>query len=198
MQEQHQTEPIFQLDYPPILSNEELYRSVASTSTHTNLLNDERIDELANLTNHISTNNEDDDEYDDEEDDETPNPVVKQYTLDEFKVDVRTWIELDDSIKSLQIAIKERRMAKSQLTDRITDFMYANEIEDLITKNGRIRYKTNYVRAPLSHTDIKERIRNFFDSNNSVANDLTSVVFGARGRFEKTSLRRMKLTSTQM
>jgi hypothetical protein len=116
-----------------------------------------------------------------------------QYTLDEFKVDVRTWIELDDSIKSLQNAIKERRHAKKHLTDRITSFMNTNEIEDLITKNGRIRYKTNYVKAPLSHTDIHDRICTFFESDTSTAKDLLSVVFGTRGRSERSSLRRMKI-----
>jgi len=117
----------------------------------------------------------------------------EQYTLDEFKVDVRTWIELDDSIKALQNAIKERRHAKKHLTDRITCFMNSNEIEDLITKNGRIRYKTNYVKAPLSHSDIQERICTFFDSE-SEAKELLSAIFGTRGRSEKTSLRRMKIS----
>lgn len=118
------------------------------------------------------------------------------YTLDEFKVDVRTWIELDDSIKSLQNAIKERRCAKKQLTDRITEFMNTNEIEDLITKNGRIRYKTNYVKSPLSHTDIKNRISDFFQSDENSAKQLVSMVFGLRGRSEKPSLRRMKISGT--
>ena len=111
--------------------------------------------------------------------------------LDEFKRDVRTWIELDDSIRVLQRGVKDRRDEKKMLTARIIDFMDKHDIEDLNTKNGRIRYKMTYVKSPLSHNHMKDRISAYFSSDSDVANELTTVVFGSRERAEKSCLRRM-------
>jgi hypothetical protein len=115
------------------------------------------------------------------------------YTLEDFKADVRTWIELDDSIKTLQSAIRERRQEKVQLTKRVMEFMDRHDIEDLNTKRGRIRYKTNVVRAPLSQSAIKERISTFFGGDASTAAMLTRTLFeDGREPVERSSLRRLK------
>jgi hypothetical protein len=115
---------------------------------------------------------------------------IPAYGLDEFKSDVRTWIELDDSIKMLQTSIKERKYAKKHLTNRIIEFMDHHDIEDLNTRSGRIRHKTTYVRAPLSQNTIKTRIESFFNADEKVATDLLATVFN-RDRSEKHSLRRI-------
>ncbi len=67
-------------------------------------------------------------------------------------------------------------------------------IEDLNTKDGRLRYRVTYVRSPLSHTAIKERISSYFASDAAAAQELQGAVFGNRERAEKTSLRRLKAT----
>jgi hypothetical protein len=116
--------------------------------------------------------------------------AISDYGLDEFKSDVRTWIELDDSIKMLQISIKERKCAKTHLTNRIIEFMNRHDIEDLNTRSGRIRHKTSYVRTPLSQNTIKTRIESFFSSDDKTTTDLLAMVFN-RERNEKHSLRRL-------
>ena len=114
-------------------------------------------------------------------------------SLDDFKNDVRTWVELDNSIRRMQSALKERRAAKNMLTERILGFMNRYNIEDLNTKDARLRYKTAYIRVPLSHQTIKDRISTYFGDNNArVAQELQGHLFGNRERSEKTSLRRLK------
>jgi Family of unknown function (DUF5760) len=124
-----------------------------------------------------------------------PTSEIPAYGLDEFKSDVRTWIELDDSIKMLQNSIKERKYHKKHLTNRIIEFMDHHDIEDLNTRSGRIRHKMTYVRTPLSQNTIKTRIESFFkaeedDKIANLRNDLLAVVFN-RERNEKHSLRRL-------
>lgn len=136
--------------------------------------------------------NENDDHHGNKEGDVPPIPA---YGLDEFKSDVRTWIELDDSIKMLQNSIKERKYHKKHLTNRIIEFMDHHDIEDLNTRSGRIRHKMTYVRTPLSQNTIKTRIESFFkaeedDKITNMRNDLLAVVFN-RERNEKHSLRRL-------
>ena len=113
--------------------------------------------------------------------------------LDDFKNDVRTWMELDNSIRRLQHALKERKTAKKILTDRILNFMNRYNIEDLNTNEGCLRYKVTYVRPPLTQQGIKERISSYFEANQDAARDLHVHVFGNRDRAEKMSLRRLKL-----
>lgn len=125
-----------------------------------------------------------------EQQNSVPSTDMPEYGLDEFKADVRTWIELDDSIKMLQTSIKERKCAKTHLTNRIIEFMDHHDIEDLNTRSGRIRHKTTFVRAPLSQGTIKTRIESFFSSDDKITTDLLAMVFN-RERNEKHSLRRL-------
>ena len=114
------------------------------------------------------------------------------YLLDDFKSDVCTWIELDDSIKTLQHAIRDRRLEKQKLTQRIIGFMDHHDIEDLNTKSGRIRYKTNYVRPQVSKTNIRDRISSFFPNDAQFADDIVTAIYSSREVTERQSLRRLK------
>lgn len=116
--------------------------------------------------------------------------------LEDFKHDVRAWIELDNSIRRLQASIKERRAAKKHLSDRILGFMGRNNIEDLDTKDCRLRYKVSYVRSPLSMAAIKDRVTAYFSGDPSKERErqFTGAVFGNRERVEKQSLRRLPIT----
>eukprot|EP00798_Chlamydomonas_sp_ICE-L_P029875 gene29875-biopygen11611 len=102
------------------------------------------------------------------------------YLLDDFKSDVCTWIELDDSIKTLQHAIRDRRLEKQKLTQRIIGFMDHHDIEDLNTKSGRIRYKTKYVRPQVSKTNIRDRISSFFPNDAQFADDIVTAIYSSR------------------
>jgi hypothetical protein len=114
------------------------------------------------------------------------------YLLDDFKSDVCTWIELDDSIKTLQHAIRDRRLEKQKLTQRIIGFMDHHDIEDLNTKSGRIRYKTKYVRPQVSKTNIRDRISSFFPNDAQLADDIVTAIYSSREVTERQSLRRLK------
>jgi len=112
--------------------------------------------------------------------------------LEAFKADVRTWLEVDTSIRQLHDAMRERREAKRSLTSRILLFMAEHNIEDLSTRSGRLRAQVAYVRAPLSHQVIRDRIDSFYASDSAVAQQLSGVLLGNRERCERTSLRRVR------
>ena len=113
--------------------------------------------------------------------------------LDAFKSDVRTWLELDNTVRRLQAALKERRAAKKQLTDRILGFMSRYNIEDLNTREGRLRYQVAVVKAPVTQVGIRDRISNYFSANMPMAQALTQAIFGNRERAERASLRRLSI-----
>ena len=112
--------------------------------------------------------------------------------LEEFKNQVRVWIDLDNTIRKLKQATSERNVLKKQLTEKILRFMSKYNIEDLNTKDGsKLRYKVSHVKPTVSKADIKERlVANYGKVDN--LDELTKIVFdvATEQRVEKVSLRR--------
>jgi hypothetical protein len=111
----------------------------------------------------------------------------------EFRGRVRLWMEMDAAIDKLQAALKERRAFKKQLTDRILHFMNRFNIEDLAAKDCVLRYKVSYVRSPLSHRVIQQRLQGYYANDPAAAETVTQSVF-SRERVERVSLRKLKIT----
>lgn len=88
--------------------------------------------------------------------------------LQDFRHDVLTWLEVDNSIRSLQEAIRQRRHMKRGLTERIVQFMARHELDAINTPATtssaqpiRLQRRVVYTRAPLSHTTIRDRLRDY-------------------------------------
>ncbi len=112
--------------------------------------------------------------------------------LQQFQSEVHMWVELDSTIQRLQAALKERRAAKTLLQQRIMRFMAQSDVNNVTVNSGnvRLRYRVSYVRGPLTHAVIKDRISSYLASNPTVAQALVSSVF-ARERVERPSLRKI-------
>ena len=61
--------------------------------------------------------------------------------MDIFKNLVNDWFKFDDAIRKLKIAIRERKTLQQVLNNKIQDFMFKYNYNDLNTQNGRL--KTN-------------------------------------------------------
>jgi hypothetical protein len=110
--------------------------------------------------------------------------------LEEFKQQVKLWCELDTAIKRLQNAIRERKKAQDVMKTKILDFMQRYRVEDLNTRDGVVRYKTAYVKAPLSQRNIRDKLTEYF-TNDPAALTIIKKVFDDREQVEKVSLRRI-------
>tara|TARA_B100000242_G_C42905610_1_gene419940 strand:- start:330 stop:818 length:489 start_codon:yes stop_codon:yes gene_type:complete len=117
---------------------------------------------------------------------------MNEVLLDEFKKDVQDWMNIDNQMKRLEVALKERRKKKKDLNLKILDFMGRFNIEDLNTKEGIIRYKKTYVKEPLSQKIIKEKLLNIF-KNDKENSERVEKIFTNREKIEKTSLRRINI-----
>jgi hypothetical protein len=110
--------------------------------------------------------------------------------LDEFKNHVRAWIEIDNVIRKLQAAVKERNALKKQLTEKILRFMSKYNIEDLNTRDGsKLRYKAGKSTAAPSKAQIKERLMQYYGNVASI-DELTEKVF-EKAQKDTVSLRRL-------
>lgn len=110
--------------------------------------------------------------------------------LEDFKNFVRVWMEMDDTIKKLQVILKEKKMVKQELSYKILEFMSKYNIEDLNTKDGKLRYKVTRVKVPLSQNSVKNKIVSTF-SPGMKPQELVDKVF-ERETKESHTLKRFK------
>ena len=121
---------------------------------------------------------------------EMPNNML----LDEFKHQVKLWMELDNHVKRLTHMAKEKRTMQRELTDKILAFMARYNIEDLNTRDGKLRYKMVKVRPSVRQQTIKDRLANYFHDDPDLAQNVLKNVFDVSKEpsVEKPALRRLK------
>lgn len=117
---------------------------------------------------------------------------MNEVLLEEFKDNVKQWLELDNQLKRLAAASKERRKKKNDINLKILEFMGKFNIEDLNTKDGIIRYRKTFVKEPLSQKTIKTKLEELFKDDTENFEKIAKI-FTDREKIEKTSLRRLKL-----
>lgn len=122
------------------------------------------------------------------------NDLPENISLEEFKNYVKKWLECDNFIKRARDAIKERKKMQDKLAGIITKYMCKYNIEDLNTKEGRIRCKTLVVKTPVSQKLVKQRITDYFKNNESQRDDILHKIYEDREKVEKVSLRRLKIS----
>ena len=103
---------------------------------------------------------------------------------------VKSWISLDDKIKSLGKELKEARLEKKQITDLLLDTMKNNEIDcfDLAGGNKLIYQKTK-TKKTLSKKHLLEAIKEF-TKNEAQAKTMSEYILNSREDQVKENIRR--------
>ena len=114
-------------------------------------------------------------------------------SIDQFREYVRKWMELDNTVKKAQHLIREKRKQRDALSIAISKFMCKYDIEDLNTKEGRIRCKVTQVKAPLNQKVVKEKIASIFQGDEEKSNQIIKKLYEERDTVQKVSLRRLKI-----
>lgn len=86
--------------------------------------------------------------------------------LAEFKAQVSEWVKIDDQIKKLRIAMRERMVHQKVLGSKIQSFMKKHNYDNLHTQQGRIRHQVREVKTALKITDVKEKLYNVIQEDN--------------------------------
>lgn len=106
-----------------------------------------------------------------------------------FKQNVKDWLSLDDDIRTLQEALKERKKKKSSLTPKISQYMSSFKINDLNTPDGKLKFAKSTSITAASKKYIENRIIEYFkDENKSLK--ILDYIYNHREKKEKIYLRR--------
>ena len=93
------------------------------------------------------------------DEDNTKN-VIKPSDEDfgQFKQQVSEWIKIDDQIRKLSIALRERRTHQRAMGKKIQEFMINHNYDNLDTRQGLIQSNVREVAVPIKLTDVRTKI----------------------------------------
>ncbi len=130
---------------------------------------------------------DDDLENDATDDEEERAPTDEE--LQHFRQQVSEWMKLDDSIRKLSVAVRERKIHQQALGIKIQEFMIKFKYDNLNTQTGRIKSNVRQVKQPLRLADIREKILSLRGLSGE---ELVAKIFDEeRPTTEKRSLRRV-------
>ena len=151
----------------------EIYNQMVSTDSP----NMEKINEML----HKETGDEEEEEI----------VVINEIELRDFKDKVKVWMSIDDDIKMLKEAIKERQTKKKELGEEVLKFMAAHNIENLNTKKGdKLKYSVSNRKKTVSNKVVKERFNSVFKDNNNYDKYMT-YIFGGTEEVKSVNLKRL-------
>ena len=113
--------------------------------------------------------------------------------ISDFKNMTQEWFKLDDQIKKLNIAIKERKKHKNILDKSVKEFMTKFDYEDLNTSFGRLRVKSKETTIPVKIKEIKNSILEY--KNLSGEELIDKIFYQDRKKTTKQNIRRVIDTS---
>lgn len=103
--------------------------------------------------------------------------------LDDFKNKMSEFVKLDDQIKKLMVAVRERRRAQTVLNSYIKEFMFKFNYHDVNFNNCKIKARKKEVLAPIRVSDIKTKLIEYKDMRGE---ELVNVIFDNSNREKKT------------
>ena len=123
-----------------------------------------------------------------------PSKVPSAEEMSEFKAQVAEWVKIDEQIKKLRVATRERIVHQKALGSKVQQFMKEFKYDNLNTSQGRIRNNVREVKAPLKVGDIKTKLYELLEKESGFSAELVSrihTIFEAeRAVTKKEALRR--------
>lgn len=116
--------------------------------------------------------------------------------FERFKAIVKYYIKTDNEIKDIKSKVKllnseskTRHKILESISPTIMEFMSKNDIDELNSKDGVIKYKKSMVKSPLTQKILKEQLYEKFGSTE--LKKALDKIFKEREKVEKQSLKRI-------
>ena len=94
-----------------------------------------------------------------DETNETEKPIASEEEVQDMKDQLKRWLQLDDQVRTLSIAIRERKCAQAALSPKIQDFMIKYGYNDVNAQDGtKIKSVVRNVKQQPKMKDIKQKI----------------------------------------
>jgi len=88
-----------------------------------------------------------------------------QFFKNELKKEVKEYLDIDDQIKALNKAVKERRDKKKKLSENILVNMKKFDIDFMNTKNGKLVYTESKRKEGLNKKNLIAGLNTYFNND---------------------------------
>lgn len=86
--------------------------------------------------------------------------VPKPTELEDFKNLVNEWIKVDEQIRKLTVALRERKTLQKAMSGSMQKFMDKYGYDNLNTKQGRIHHSVRKTKESVKISEVKELLMN--------------------------------------
>ena len=117
--------------------------------------------------------------------------MSNQFLKEQLQSSVKEYLELDDQIKMLSKAARERRKKKKELSEYILQLMEQHELTQMNLKDGKLIYAKSNNLVPLNKKHIVSSLSSYFRDEHK-ATELFDYLMKNRNRVEKVRLKRTK------
>ena len=94
---------------------------------------------------------------------------IPSQELQEFKLKVGKWLELDEKISTLEKQTRElKKLRNKQLEPDITSFMVKFNINDLNTNSGKLKCNARNTKKPINKINIRENLSKIISDSGRV------------------------------
>ena len=116
--------------------------------------------------------------------------------VENFKQICKQWLMLNNDIKKLQEAVKIRRQLMNELTPKMMVYMKDQNIENLDTGDGKLKYAISNRKVPLNKENIQKKLGEYF-KNDKKAEEVASYIMDNRDivkteRLSRTVIKKKK------
>jgi hypothetical protein len=109
---------------------------------------------------------------------------------DELIENVKTWLTIDNDIKKLQKAVKNKRKEKKALTENLVNIMNQRDIDMMNTAQGQLIKTTKKTKAPLSKKHLVNSIQKYFKDDGDKVQELCNYILDTRNVKVTENIRR--------
>ena len=89
---------------------------------------------------------------------------------------IKEWLQIEDELKELRKAAKERRERKKELTSSLVDIMKVNDIDCFDVNGGKLLYSQNRVKAPINKKTLIATLQNYYKHDPTKASELSEFI----------------------
>ena len=103
---------------------------------------------------------------------------------------VKSWITIDNEIKTLQKTLKEKKKEKKLYTENLVEIMKSNDIDCFNMKSGKLIYTRKKVKSALSKKHLFASLQQYFKNNDQIIQELGTFILESREEKIKENIRR--------
>jgi len=108
----------------------------------------------------------------------------------ELLKNVKTWLDIDNQIRTLQKEIRERRKLKKELTQNLVGIMKTQDIDAFKVPDGQLIYNKTKTKAPLSKKHLLTSLAQYFKNDQRTVDELAKYIMESRQEKEKENIKR--------